>query len=111
MSHFITWHTAQPLWPLSLHDSGSSPMRFRSPALLRFLGDNYMQQLQTALTQEAPSLAPFVARAESWVQERAGWVREQESADSEALRLYQPAHYRHYLVAAALVCQVPGLPE
>jgi hypothetical protein len=28
-----------------------------------------------------------------------------------ALKLYQPAHQRHYLVAANLVCGVPGFPD
>jgi hypothetical protein len=27
------------------------------------------------------------------------------------LKLYQPAHQRHYLVASSLVCRVPGLPD
>jgi hypothetical protein len=27
------------------------------------------------------------------------------------LKLYQPAHQRYYLVAASLVCQLPGLPD
>lgn len=27
------------------------------------------------------------------------------------LKLYQPAHLRHYLVAGALVCRTPGLPD
>lgn len=27
------------------------------------------------------------------------------------LKLYQPAHQRHYLVASSLVCTVPGLPD
>jgi hypothetical protein len=27
------------------------------------------------------------------------------------LKLYQPAHQRHYLVTAALVCRLPGLPD
>jgi len=28
-----------------------------------------------------------------------------------ALKLYQPAHMRHYLVGGALVCRTPGLPD
>jgi hypothetical protein len=30
---------------------------------------------------------------------------------SPPLKLYQPAHQRYYLVAASLVCQLPGLPD
>jgi hypothetical protein len=111
MTHAITWHTAQPLWGLSLEDAGSSPVRFREPALLRFAGDDYMQQLDRALKRAPASLAPYVARAESWEDERAGWRLENETPDARDLRLFQPAHFRFYFVAAALVCQMPGLPE
>jgi hypothetical protein len=34
-----------------------------------------------------------------------------ESEPPEELKLYQPAHQRFYLVAACLVCRVPGLPD
>jgi hypothetical protein len=111
MTHFITWHTAQPIWPLSLADGGPAPARFRAPALLRFNGDDYMKQLQAALAKTPASLADYIARPESWEQEQAGWLREDEPADTDPLRLFQPAHHRYYLVAASLVCQLPGLPE
>src|SRR5262245_42970772 len=111
MTHAITWHTAQPLWDLSLADGGSSPARFRQPALLRFAGDDYMQQLERGLQQQPPSLSNYVARPESWEDERAGWRTEADGPDTDDLRLYQPAHYRYYCLAAALVCQQPGLPE
>ena len=32
-------------------------------------------------------------------------------ADEPPLKLYQPAHQRYYLVTAALVCRLPGLPD
>lgn len=109
MTHAVAWHTAQPLWNLSLADSGASP-RFRQPALLRFQGDDYMQQLDRTLKQEPAALAPYVAQPESWEDERVGW-RTQADASAAELRLFQPAHYRFYFIAAALVCQMPGLPE
>ena len=31
--------------------------------------------------------------------------------DGVPLKLYQPAHQRHYLVACSLVCGIPGLPD
>jgi hypothetical protein len=111
MAHAITWQTAQPLWQLSLQDGGSSPPRFRSPALLRFLGDDYMRQLQTTLQVDPTSLSGYVARPETWDQEQVGWRNASDPPEDSPLRLYQPAHYRHYLVAAALICQLPGLPE
>ena len=33
------------------------------------------------------------------------------AAGNPPLKLYQPAHLRYYLVAACLVCRVPGLPD
>ena len=33
------------------------------------------------------------------------------AASSAPLKLYQPAHMRHYLVGGSLVCRVPGLPD
>lgn len=33
------------------------------------------------------------------------------AAGEAPLKLYQPAHQRYYLVAACLVCRVPGLPD
>jgi hypothetical protein len=38
-------------------------------------------------------------------------VKENEVARQLPLKLYQPAHQRYYLLAANLVCAVPGLPE
>jgi hypothetical protein len=32
-------------------------------------------------------------------------------AATKPLKLYQPAHLRHYLVAGTLVCETPGLPD
>jgi hypothetical protein len=38
-------------------------------------------------------------------------VQEQARQRARPLKLYQPAHQRFYLVAASLVCGLPGLPE
>jgi hypothetical protein len=111
MKHPVVWHTAQPLWPLSLQDAGPAPERFRAPALLRFKGDDFMQQLQGVLEKTPEKLADLVAQRESWREEKAGWLTEGQLAGAMPLKLFQPAHYRFYLVAAALVCQLPGLPE
>ena len=32
-------------------------------------------------------------------------------SSTRPLKLYQPAHQRHYLVTACLVCRIPGLPD
>ncbi len=38
-------------------------------------------------------------------------VAEQNQSRNLALKLYQPAHQRYYLVSASLVCRVAGLPD
>lgn len=38
-------------------------------------------------------------------------IDEQGRSRAAPLKLYQPAHLRHYLTAASLVCRVPGMPE
>lgn len=38
-------------------------------------------------------------------------VKENEVPRELPLKLYQPAHQRYYMVAANLVCAIPGLPE
>ena len=38
-------------------------------------------------------------------------VREKAQTRRIPLKLYQPAHQRHYLVTASLVCGLPGFPE
>ena len=35
----------------------------------------------------------------------------QDVAPPARLKLYQPAHQRHYLVSGSLICQMPGLPD
>lgn len=111
MDHAVTWQTAQPLWSLSLDDSGSSMRRFHAPALLRFVGDDFMAQLVRTLDKEPSALAGYVAQPESWREQRAGWRNEAELDDEQPLKLFQPSHFRFYLVTASLVCRVPGLPE
>lgn len=48
------------------------------------------------------AVAPVTAQAE---------LQEQAVKRNVALKLYQPAHQRFYLVGASLVCGLPGLPE
>jgi hypothetical protein len=59
--------------------------------------------LRTSLARVAKAAVPATtARAE---------VREQAVRRVQPLKLYQPAHQRFYLVAASLVCALPGWPE
>jgi hypothetical protein len=108
--HVATWHTAQPLWGASLADGDTGQVRFRAPAILRFKGDDFMAQLQRALDAQA-GVEALVLRPETWREEQAGWLDAAAAAAGPIPKLYQPAHYRFYLVTAALVCQAPGLPD
>ena len=110
MRHDSQWHTASPLWDLSLTDAGAAPRRFRQPALLRFAGEGFIDELAARLESGPEGLAGFVAAAERWDAPRAGWVGEDE-LPAGALKLFQPVHDRFYLVAASLVCRLPGLPD
>jgi hypothetical protein len=107
----IEWHTASPLWDLSLADPGPPRERFKAPALLRFASDAFMDELQSLLVSEPAQLAGQVARQESWRAESAGWLGAQDPELGTPIKLYQPAHSRFYLVAISLNCRSAGLPE
>ena len=90
--HQLTWVTAAPLWDGLVTEHAG----FRSPAVLRFCDDDFMDRLLDTLETQPAELSSFVAT--------------QEEGDDE-LKLYQPIHGRYHLVAASLVCQRPGLPD
>jgi hypothetical protein len=100
----VRWLSPSPLWD----DLLGAPERFRAPALLRFAGDDFVEQYQATLAGKPRDLRSFVARPETW---RAPAVGMDAPADSGPLRLYQPVHGRFYFVTASLACRVPGLPE
>lgn len=101
----VRWLSPSPLWD----DLVAKPAGFRSPALLRFAGDEFIPQYQGVLEQEPRRLRDFVARPETWREPAVG-LNTPPSA-TLPLRLYQPVHNRFYLVTASLACRVPGLPE
>jgi len=101
----VRWLSPSPLW----EDLVESPAAFRAPALLRFAGDDFVEQFQAALEEEPRRLRSFVARPETWKHPAAGL--DAPASRPYPLRLYQPVHGRYYLVAASLACRVPGLPE
>lgn len=107
--HPVEWQAPSLLWDKALADSPQRD-RFRQPALLRFATDQFMAELMAALP--AQTLANYVARPETHEAEAAGWMSLNDWAQQTApLKLYQPAHNRFYLVAASLVCRIPGLPD
>ncbi|MBO0780139.1 MAG: hypothetical protein J2P37_15045 [Ktedonobacteraceae bacterium] len=112
----VQWTTASPLWSALPQEPAQRQQRMRSPALLRFASDTFMedlaQRLQNVLLGMAPDLSDLVARAESFRERPTGappgW---QPDIQNMPLKLYQPVHGHFYLVAASLVCRIPGMPD
>ncbi len=100
----VRFFSPSPLWD----DLVGTPARFRAPALLRFGGDDFIEQYQAALEKEPRQLRGFIARPETWREPAVGL---DGPTVPGPLRLYQPVHGRFYLVATSLACRVPGLPE
>jgi hypothetical protein len=101
----IRWLAPSPLWD----DLVGTPADFRAPALLRFAGDDFIEQFQAVLDKDPRTLRRFVARPETWREPAAGL--DTPPSTQHPLRLYQPVHGRFYLATATLACRVPGLPE
>jgi hypothetical protein len=107
----IQWQTASPLWADAIQDEDSSYRRFKQPALLRFASDTFMEDLQRTLGQDPAAVRHLVLRQETWQTPQAGWPTQSQQQSEPTPKLFQPAHQRFYLVAANLVCRMPGLPE
>lgn len=109
MSAPVHWLAPAPLWgPLSARP-GREPLH--APALLRFVGDEYMEELQALLAARPAALAGCVARPESWRAPAAGLGAPGDPPPQGGLTLFQPVHGRFYLVAATLACRVAGFPD
>ncbi len=100
------WMTASPLW----NDRVASPASMRTPALLRFASDTFMEDLAALLGSAPRTLVNFVAKNESFRPRPAG-APPDWSPTTPVLKLYQPAHGHFSMVAANLVCRLPGLPD
>jgi hypothetical protein len=132
-AHPITWLGPAMLWPDPQDRSADAHAQRGGPAILRFASDDFMQQLLDLLATEPKRLYEFRARWETWREaqpappvkppaplfQQAAQRQQLGAATPEhapaqparPLKLYQPAHQRYYLVAASLVCQLPGLPD
>jgi hypothetical protein len=106
-AHTTLWTAPQPMWPtgaaLASAAAGAEGLcaALRRPAVLRFVlespqGD-FMSTFQALLSTEPARVQELDAH--------------EASAPGEAATLFQPARGRLYLVAASLVCQMPGLPD
>lgn len=137
--HDIRWMSPQPMWRAgAAPDQNGAPVR---PSLLRFSTDAFMDELNAAAENRPETLPAWLARPETWLEPMpappaqglnpaapqsvtrtrlSALARRTSPAAATVpaaapatapLKLYQPAQSRHYLVAASLVCQLPGLPD
>jgi hypothetical protein len=106
-AHPVQWRMPSPIWPST--DSGDTTVLLR-PALLRFASDTFMADLARLLSARPADLAAKVARPITFRLAGPGPPSDPPPA-ADALKLYQPAHGDFYLVAASLVCAIPGLPD
>jgi hypothetical protein len=129
--HPVAWQAPRPLWR-------SRPAYRPAPQILRFASDDFMEELLAALDEDPASLSRRVARPETWrtpetqfqtpdlvarvplpapvaEAKRRRFLRAAPvpppPAPPTPLKLYQPAHMRHYVVTGSLSCQLPGFPE
>jgi hypothetical protein len=105
----VEWTTAAPLLSSFLQDE--QIQQVRKPALLRFKTDSFMQDLVQLLQTDPRQLAGLIARPESFRAPPTGEADDWQAPPPETLKLYQPVHGFFYLIAASLVCHMPGLPD
>lgn len=131
----IVWGPPSPFWTDADHAG------MAQPTILRFVTDDFMEQLQRMLETDPEKLRGCAAVPETWRGIRtptrtanpaggqAGFLARlglaarrpsspvtskptpSQDAAELDLKLYQPAHQRFYLVGATLFCQRPGLPD
>jgi hypothetical protein len=105
----VTWFAPQPLW--TAIPRAELPGRRGQPVILRFAGDDFMDELTGLLaSNDRERLADYVAQRETWQNPRVGWDASGHDRDGD-LKLYQPSQNRFYLVAGALACRIPGIPD
>jgi hypothetical protein len=109
-AHVVQWVTASPLWPdtLSETDDAKREKSMQKPALLRFASDSFMEDVAKLLDRDPASLKDTIATPVTYRLPSPG---ETEPPAPTDLKLYLPAQGHFYLIAATLVCRMPGLPE
>jgi hypothetical protein len=109
-AHVVQWVTASPLWSSTLTETDDSKREkaMQKPALLRFEQDSFMEDLGKMLDRDPASLETTIATKKTYRLPSPGETEPPEPAD---LKLYLAAHGHFYLIAATLVCRLPGLPE
>jgi hypothetical protein len=108
----VGWVTAAPLWNKLLADEPTAETldRMQRPALLRLESDDFMDDLAKLLATDPAAVSDLEASNKSYREAPPG-----ADADYEPpigfIKLYQAAHGHFNLVAATLVCRIPGLPD
>lgn len=104
----VQWLAPSPLWAAHLN---AEPAAMRRPSVLRFASDTFMDDIAALLASNPAALAGQIVRGESFrarpLGSPAGWV----PPPLPVPKLYQPAHGHFSLIAASLVCRIPGLPD
>jgi hypothetical protein len=134
--HDIAWASPQPFWT-DMAGAVQPGSALRRPQILRFTHDDFIPELLALLQQSPAALPAHAAMAETWrgpgatpAAEPEAWLQAKPArflaarrrallgrtaraapAPNGLLKLYQPAHMRHYLVGGSLVCRTPGLPD
>ncbi|MEO8380052.1 MAG: hypothetical protein ABI779_10355 [Acidobacteriota bacterium] len=145
MEQHIEWTSPAALWDQFNGPTAESQRRvFRTPAILRFATDDFMQDFISVMQNDPRRVATMLAVPENWrqpaaetevprtrgglmgalerartatvrrLEARQGIVRNgawNEAPAERPLKFYQPAHQRYYLVTAALICRIVGLPD
>lgn len=105
----VEWTTAAPLLSTFLQDE--QIQQVHKPVLLRFKTDSFMQDLVQLLQTDPRQLSGLIARPESFRAPPTGEPDDWQAPPPRTLKLYQPVHGFFYLIAASLVCHMPGLPD
>ncbi len=135
MKHPAKWTAPVPFWNGDAPEDDDMPR----PRILRFATDSFMEELFGLLERDPRGLPALEAEPETWrgpsrrseallavdASTGSGPFRKLhrrllarspapriDKPDTGALKLYQPAHQRHYLVSGVLACTArPGFPD
>jgi hypothetical protein len=138
MEHPVAWSAPQPFWRPGTA-AAAARGAIAQPQILRFANDEFIEEMLATLERDPRLLPNYTAQPEDWRNPMVGpksdpsaWIEREparllplirkykaraglpalpQPVPLRPLKLYQPAHLRHYLVAGSLVCQAQGLPD
>lgn len=138
MEHPVAWSAPQPFWRPGTA-AAAARGAIAQPQILRFANDEFIEEMLATLERDPRLLPSYTAQPEDWRNPMVGpnfdpskWIEREparllplirkykaraglpalpQPVPLRPLKLYQPAHQRHYLVAGSLVCQAQGLPD